>query len=809
MKLRLPVVTGALALLVILGILGSGTASDVAAQSGSIAPGPTVEPIPRTAGSAARYDVKFTNGHEDLIFPQDAIVLSIDRAVHVPSRIPEAEISVRFRHPEHGAGRGVAASVEVARNQGEARSTILTIHPRILDQGHSIPIPAAADVQVVISEGAGLSNPLEGGIYLWGVSTTRDPEVVQARHPDPIVRAVFEEIEGRAAPNESIHKPPGLLIDRTIGLSREGAHTEEQVRLTGRGFTAGTTLAFWRDANFDGIQDADEVPLCQAHVNNKAVAQCEFEFNNPPFRPGFGDCFVQLAQPNSSQHDHHLVARNCNFINGRDGRSHTSILVIDEDMRADNSIESSPQILELEGRVEVGELNRPDPRVFVTLTNFPPGEVISINVGGAEADLATLSESHIPETDSHSFTMELPIGTRAGNLSFKVTTLHNHHRRHEESAVAYFDNTLLIEAAPETVTPNQRIQVSILGYNDSEIDQVLIDGHPLEHSRISGGAANLKASPGGRWLGTIDIPVNQVTTGKGEWKLHVLDTRGRSGELLMKSAPRLLEIEPHSGRPGTQIEISGRGFPAHNAVDGSVFITATYDHGNGQVMASGLTDMHGNFSIPLVLPYKVGVPSTNLVVVEFRDEHGNQVVESVAHHIAAAGITLSDTLAPPGSLIRVTGQGFRSFVPIESVYIGDMDVTPSHPSHTDADGQVSLEIMVPGVSEGETAVSVGAGGTTATAILHVMPLNAYGVAAPVASAFQPLGHNFEVCFYMDNHSKTWQFYDPLMPQDSTLKTLYQGQVYFILVNETTSAILNGKPRNLACYQGNCWSQIVW
>ena len=117
--------------------------------------------------------------------------------------------------------------------------------------------------------------------------------------------------------------------------------------------------------------------------------------------------------------------------------------------------------------------------------------------------------------------------------------------------------------------------------------------------------------------------------------------------------------------------------------------------------------------------------------------------------------------------------------------------------------------MVPGVSQGITAISVRAGGTTATATINVMPSNSYGPATPVTDALKPLGPNLKVCFYLDNNSKTWLFYDPLFPEYNTLSTLSTGQVYFVLVNRTTSVVLNGKTRYLSCLDGDCWSLIVW
>ena len=72
-----------------------------------------------------------------------------------------------------------------------------------------------------------------------------------------------------------------------------------------------------------------------------------------------------------------------------------------------------------------------------------------------------------------------------------------------------------------------------------------------------------------------------------------------------------------------------------------------------------------------------------------------------------------------------------------------------------------------------------------------------------------LGNRFVRSFHFDNDTKTWEFYDPAAGDASTQDNLISGESYWVLVTETTEAILNGKTRQLTCVRGNCWNLIVW
>ena len=64
-------------------------------------------------------------------------------------------------------------------------------------------------------------------------------------------------------------------------------------------------------------------------------------------------------------------------------------------------------------------------------------------------------------------------------------------------------------------------------------------------------------------------------------------------------------------------------------------------------------------------------------------------------------------------------------------------------------------------------------------------------------------------FAFDNATKQWDFFDPVVPEVSTLTRFMPGNTYWLLVSRSTWLLLNEVERNLTCVGDNCWNLIVW
>ena len=133
---------------------------------------------------------------------------------------------------------------------------------------------------------------------------------------------------------------------------------------------------------------------------------------------------------------------------------------------------------------------------------------------------------------------------------------------------------------------------------------------------------------------------------------------------------------------------------------------------------------------------------------------------------------------------------------------------------TDAQGNLMIpEVLVPGLEVGIVDLVVNVSGVTAITVFEVTDSGVGGVAprVPVAAGLAPLGGEWERVFYFNNSTKAWSFFDPRpeFSNSNTLEQLIEGQVYWIKVSKDTTTELNNRIRNLLCFRGDCWNQLVW
>ena len=798
-------------------------------------PGADLEAIPRNPGADARYIVNFMNGIKPLLPEQDGIVFRVDAEIDLPEKIKVDEIDIHYtKDPTFGSGK--ASSVEVTKPSRRRGPATLTIYPKIVEDGKSKPIPGNAKVQVVIHEDAGLSNPIEGGAFQWEVGTTHDSETFcVARHPDLAVRNAFRRMEQAIDDHVNGADLDGLLIDWEVELSKPTVRRGEQLEITGRGFAVGTTVIFWRDSNMNGVFDALGAVLCRAESNAKAIARCSIPVTNPPFVPGFGDCTFELSDDYVQDNpimvgkiDVNYEVSNCNFINARDGQGHSSILLLEEETgegitKKKDNVEDAFQVLELTGSVDLGALLPPHPTVRVELADFPQGHLESVAIGGVRADLTGVVSRQISERGSLNFPLMLPGFVLPGRQDIRITVEKNVgdcareveeldegycHEHHSEVTV---DNSLHVEVFPSTALPNQRVRLTLQGFQGTDIGRISMDGIKIlgaEDCEDEDELIQLDSS--GRWVGTVVLPVNGSTLLGGERKLQVRDCQRRLGETAMGFPPREIKVSPAQTVPGETVTISGEGFPVSSDRGSEFRVEVTYDYGEGQSTTSVSIDANGRFSIDITVPRAAGVPSSNLVSAEFMDDDGHTIYTNTTHLVTAATVTASPDHGPPGTTIKVTGRGFRPFTPVTRVLMGEINVTPSPAPHTDANGDVEFEVLVPQSEVGLESILVLAGGIYVLADFQVgIPLAETGPLTPIGELTAILGENFLVSFHFGNDTKEWTFHEPSFPEEGGLEFLVPGESYYVQVRENTAAILNGKTRHLSCREGNCWNLITW
>ena len=178
---------------------------------------------------------------------------------------------------------------------------------------------------------------------------------------------------------------------------------------------------------------------------------------------------------------------------------------------------------------------------------------------------------------------------------------------------------------------------------------------------------------------------------------------------------------------------------------------------------------------------------------------------------AAAAISLSNSTGSPGSEVTVAGHGFPPHSPVQSVQVDDwLDVAPDNPVSTNAQGQFRLDITFPGlVGTVWHTLQVQVAGISAAAPIEIIGHTIPAADALAADEFQNLGDNLVRVFYFD-YNYGWEFYDPEVPEASTLRFMRPFGCYWVLVKEPAEVILITRTRTLTCPpEGKCWNFIVW
>ena len=747
---------------------------------------PNVRASSRSPGARTGYEVTFVTP-VDIEALTGSIVMELDEDIRAPRSISSFRVRVQYRTDDERVG-GLASDVSLIDQDNYRRPTTINIAHRLRSNNSQVAIPAGAAVTVTFSREAGIANPTEGGSYTWKVGVGSGSRLVNANHPEGEVREAF-----RLASAEG--EDTGLLVDRKVQLSRQEASRGQSVTVTARGYREGRTLTVWRDANLDGQRDTGEWVLCQVVVANAGTGRCDFTVAVPPFAGAFGECKDRSAL-------------NCNFVNAAEGSGGSSIII----GRDSDLIFQADQALELVGRVLANTVQGPGGHIQLELVDFPAGVVTAVDIGGVPAEIDPLT---VGTSTTLFFSVPVPDAVRLGRQYLVVTLVRrdNGEKFTGEIIVDITHPNTVVRINPDTVLANQRVALSGQGFSEADsmiIDEVRFGSFVVDPSRVNNGAGRIGVAGDGSWSGFVDLPIVEATTVQGTHLLRVRDSRGRTGSVEVNVAPREVTVTPVWGRPGSIVTVSGRGFPSRNDHGSSVVVRITYDASDRFAAISTETDHNGNFSQDIRIPLQTATPSSNIVRVEFDDDNGVTVATTTRHEVPATVVELNPASGPPGTPVTMRGSGFRHHVPVESVLFDEIDLTPGNAAATDAIGEFLVEFLVPGLEVGQHTVQATAAGATASSTFDITVSGVTpGAPSPVAEAWAGLGVRLLRVFHFNNDTKEWTFYDPELEDLNTLGFMVAGETYLVLISETNGAVLNGKPRDLTCKEGNCWNHIVW
>lgn len=665
---------------------------------------------------------------------------------------------------------GLIAPDDISLSGEELSITVPDMNPEN-DRGDDIK--EGDLVTVLIRQGAGINNPSEGGAYPAKITTSEStPELTT---------------------NE-------VTVPRRVVLSEEDGGRGTSVTATGEGFKNGTSLGFFLDkAPLNGRRDPGEVTLCDvAQVSSNDTGSCTFTVSNPPF--GVGN----------------------NFVGAVDGRG--------QGANKSATHNDDKQKFELTPTISASPASgNPGDSILVQMYDFPPGSPVTL------VDLARQVATHGDTTlnkvvwgaattgsdGSANFRMTVPNWAPQGVLDLQVTA------GGKKDNITITIGGPVVKSTPSTVLANQRINLVGTGFtpnsrvccgategNDTVTPLMTIGGETIPVAKINDGD-DVRVDSGGNWSASIDLPLTQVTSDEGVREIVVRDSRGRTGDVDVTIPARSVTIDPPTGRGGTVAVVRGENFPSKNDSGDSFNVEITYTSSAGDLRVSTTPDASGRFEAEITIPRLATIPSTNTVRVVY--EYGDNdipVTTTVTHQVPEGELSLSQSSGPPGTMVTVRGQGFRSSTPVTGVEIGDIEIPLAPAPYTTRTGGLDFEIRIPDLDTGVQTIEVSiSGGTTASIGFTVTAGDAVGAETPAAAAVASMGDNFLRAFYFNNTTKSWSFYDPEVEQDadapSALVNFIAGASYWVLIDADQEVILNRKTRNLTCVDGNCWNLVVW
>ena len=784
---------------------------------------PTFEAQSPNPGKNTRYDLMVGTMNGDMNTLTDEMVIELEDFM-VPSGIGVNSIAINVDE-EPGVDQDRTTIPEDVSVSGE--KLFITIGDLNKDrtggntstaQGETadFTISSGSIIHVVIRQSAGIKNPSEAKTY---------GPVVEIESASTGAMLIDLDFNAEDADENKLYPGLRLAVPRILDLDEEDGGLGTVVVATGKGFRNDTSLTLFVD--IPSHQDDDDNPATDAADDDGVAGEdtpvrgtldlgedvlCEVDKIG---KDDIGTCEFTVSHPTFSGGD--------NYVNAVDGRNGYVSDVTDlAKFELTASIAASP------ASGSPGEI------ILIQVVDFPRSSSITrvqlgrLNYCGANSPDGSYRDcpGQVDSTGSGNFKITVPNWARAGIQELKVFG-----ESDTDAATNVDIGGPRVQITPETVLANQRVSLVGVGFSAGEniaqvspgtpqVSKMSIGGETIGWSRINGGQA-VSVDSGGNWSASVDLPLEEATTGAGERVIRITDSGGRSGTITVTVAERTVTITPEIGRVGTQATVRGKNFPSKND-DGSSFnVEIIYDAGNDrQTTVSAVPDASGNFEVSLRIPSTASIPSTNTVKVQFEDDKDITVVTTVAHDVPEGSVTLSQTSGSPGSTVTVSGFGFKNFVPIRNVKVGSIEVTPlpvdgatgtGQERATDSQGMLEFNILIPGLDVGIQTVEVNVGQTTASTGFTV---TASGVSAgditASAKAVENMGTNFVRAFNFNNDTKTWTFYDPAAGDASTLENFITGESYWILImTSDASVILNNKTRNLTCVDGNCWNLIVW
>ena len=420
------------------------------------------------------------------------------------------------------------------------------------------------------------------------------------------------------------------------------------------------------------------------------------------------------------------------------------------------------------------ESPNPGQDVTITLadTDVTGSSTVSVRFGGGSA----LDATNTDDDKDTTWKVGVPSSVRRGTIQMSVTV---------DSADALTKNITIatnpLEVTPSTVVPRQVISVTGSGFKGAST----IDAGGVVIGSIAANTAELLVNNVGSVTFDVSVPDGIAA---GDTKVVVTDAAGRVGEAKITVTKAALTLDPEESLVGSDIMVSGDGFPANDLV------LIKY---NGNTITTSNTDSTGTFSKGIVVPSSGIATGGSYSVTAESQINDVSVSASKTHKTPKPAVTLSNASAIPGSSITVDGANFKGFVQVYRIEIGGQNVTALPAPATDKWGSFSATVQVPQLSSGRYAVKAiveDANGDSATEFIQIVTEVVVVLTDP-ADVFASLiaEGSLSTVWYLDAATQSWTSFstNPALADFNDLTMIRGGQVYVLIMS--AAGEFQGKP----------------
>ena len=726
--------------------------------------------------------------------PAGGITLSNSRktfTVRVKNAVRTGVMQLVVAGAVGNARESVTANVTVSKN---VRSSV-TVTPASARLGDALTInarqdwPAGATTIDRVTIG-GVDHTPTGGVSVSNNAaqfTVTIKDAVGTGSKQVVVETATGAITERATATLTI----AAQTPTAITLNDYDAARSRTVTVTGRGFTAGRTATVYLDANKNGTRDTGDTDLAaNVAVGSNGTFSRSFTVNAPPFSPGPGNKIAALD-------------------NGSPAKSAAAV-----DFDLESVLTVTPASL------GAGET------LTLEVRDWPVGalSIDRVRIGGVDH---TPTRGVVVSNNGARFTVTVKDAVNIGAQQVVVETATGTTTERATAGVTISGGSLTLQ--PSSVVPNQ--SVTITGQDFTPGGRIDLGGNAAARGKSVaklGGrdvpSQNLNANnaveidANGDWSAALAVPVNSATVVSGSITLEITDAAGRKGAGTLSVKGRTLSVSPTESRVGADVTVTGRGFPASNNASVAVgAVEITYGARSGSV-ASVTPDANGSFTATFAVPPDAAIPSTNAVTAAFTHSGGTRTTATTQHKVSAGNLTLSATKVKAGETVTVTGRGFKGFMELTSITIGNLDATPSTKPITDKNGLFRASVVAPAkLSAGTHTLRVSMSGVTSSTTLTVVSGSSGGNTTATtgsrqtpAVAFAPLikANNLNQVYHFDPARQRWSFYspDPALASLVDLSVVEPGKHHFVQVKRKQTGVTLGG-RTMTLYAG--WNPMRW